>query len=137
MAIADRIGEPRLRMFAYRAACVVLGNLDAPGWGRELDELVRLGVHTGDRWQEAISRNDLGQYLMDHDDLDGAERELAHGIAIASELAPTNSFALAVLHCTRVELKLGAGQSADALAGAQQAIGCLAMFDEPTPTCSA
>lgn len=131
--LADRTGDPTLRIFARRAACLVMGNLDAPGWRAELDELIRLTVEAGDRWQEAISRNDLAHWLMTRDDFAGAERELARGIALADELAPANALALAVLHCTRSELRLRMGDPHDGLAEADRALGLLAAFDEPNP----
>jgi len=124
--LADGTGEDELRMFARRAACVVLGNLDAPGWRAELDELVRLSVVLGHRWQEAISRNDLAQYHMDHGDPDAAERELDRALALAEGCAPANALALAVVHCTRAELRMRAGRPADALADAERALERLA-----------
>ena len=131
--LADRAGDPRLRIFARRAACLVLGNLDAPGWREELDELVRLSVRVGDMWQEAISHNDLGHWLMSRDDFGGAMRELARGMELAESLAPDNVLALAVLHCTRSELRLQIGDAEGGLADASRALERLAVFDEPNP----
>lgn len=131
--LADGTGDDVLRVHARRAACLVLGNLDAPGWREELDELLRLSVSTGNRWQEAVSRNDLGHHLMVTGDLGGAERELGLGLAIAAELAPANAIALAALHCTRAELRLGTGRPAEALDDADRALGLLTRADEPNP----
>ena len=133
VALADRSGDPRLRIFARRAACLVMGNLDAPGWRDELDELIRLSAEVGDAWQEAISRNDLGHWLMTRDDLDGAARELERGLELLEPLAPHNALALAVVHCTRAELRLRADDAVGALADAERALELLAGFDEPNP----
>ena len=131
--IADRTGDPCLRIFARRAACLVMGNLDAPGWRDELDELIRLSRQVGDRWQEAISRNDLGHWLMTRDDADGARRELEHAIELVTPLAPDNALALAVLHCTRAELRLRCEEVEHGLADAERALELLGAFDEPNP----
>jgi hypothetical protein len=49
------VGTDVCASFARRAACLVLGTSTRRGWRDELDELVRLSVEVGDRWQEAIS----------------------------------------------------------------------------------
>jgi diguanylate cyclase (GGDEF)-like protein len=133
VALADATGDARLRLFARRAACLVFGNLDAPGWGAELDTLLRLSVELGDRWHEAVSRNDLAHHLMVRDDVAGAERELDRGLATAAGLAPANTVVLVALHCTRAELRLRTGRPADALADARRALAGLATVDEPNP----
>jgi diguanylate cyclase (GGDEF)-like protein len=131
--LADSTGDPALRIFARRAACLVMGNLDAPGWVDELHLLIALSVEVGDRWQEAISRNDLGHWLMSRGDHAGAERELDRGTALARGLAPHNALCLAVLGCTTAELRMTMGRPDEALAEAVAAIELLTGFDEPHP----
>lgn len=131
--LSDRSGDPALRIFARRAACLVMGNLDAPGWRAEMDELIRLSAEIGDPWQEAISRNDLGHWLMTRDDAEGAARELALAMELVAPLAPDNALALAVLHCTRAELQLSTDDAVGALADAERALELLAVFEQPNP----
>jgi tetratricopeptide (TPR) repeat protein len=132
-ALADRLGDARNRIYARRAACLVMGNLDAPGWRPELDELIRLSVEVGDTWQGAISRNDLGHWHMGEGQFEESARELARGIALAETLAPDNALLMAVLHCTQAELRLTVGDAAAALRDGQHALELLTAFDEPNP----
>ena len=131
--LSDRVGDPRLRVFARRAACLVMGNLEVHGWRAELDELIRLSAEIGDAWQEAISRNDLGHWLMARDEFDDAARELERGMELVASLAPDNALALAVLHCTRSELRLRTADVEGGLADAERALELLTAFDEPHP----
>jgi diguanylate cyclase (GGDEF)-like protein len=55
-------------------------------------------------------------------DLDAAAAELGRAMAIAYELEPRNRFLLAVLHCTRAELRLLGGDARDAVRDAARAI---------------
>ena len=131
--LADRTGDIVLRVFARRAACLVFGNVGVREWPERLEEVLALSVAAGDRWQEAISRNDLGCMLQSQGDLAGAERQLELGMAIARELAPLNGFALGVLHSTRADMRLLEGRAEDALADADQAIAQLTANGEPNP----
>lgn len=131
--LGERIGTRDLRIFARRAACLVLGNLSAPGFIGELYELLKLSIAAGDRWQIAVSRNDIAHYLMETGDVAGAEDELERGIAIAEDLAPANSVALGTLHCTRAELRMRTDRPADALADAEHALELLIAHGEPHP----
>lgn len=130
--LADETGDPALRIFARRSACLVHGNLESPTWRPELDEVLRLSIEQGDRWQEAISRNDLGHWFMLHGDVAGAEDQLRRGIEIATTL-PYNALALGVLHCTRAELRLRTGDAGGALHEAEVSLERHAAFDEPNP----
>jgi diguanylate cyclase (GGDEF)-like protein len=131
--IADRLGDLTLRVFTRRCACVVFGNIGVSDWHARLHEVLELAIQSGQPWEEAMSRNDLAHYTMEQGDLDGAEEEIARGMAIAAPLAPHNRFALAVLSCTRSEIRLRAGRAADALADAQQAVDRLATTGDPNP----
>jgi diguanylate cyclase (GGDEF)-like protein len=131
--LSDALGDPVLRVYARRASCMVLGNLEAPNWLDELLELLRLSIEIGDRWQEAVSRNDLGHHLMATGDPAGADRELALGFEVAARIAPANRVALAALHCTRAELRLRTDRPAEALADAGAALQQLTGIEEPNP----
>jgi diguanylate cyclase (GGDEF)-like protein len=131
--LADRTGDVVLRVFARRAACLVFGNVGVREWPERLDEVLALSVAAGNRWEEAISRNDLGCLLQSQGDLAGAERQLELGLAIARELAPLNGFALGVLHSTRADMRLLEGRAEEALADADQAIAQLTANGGPNP----
>jgi diguanylate cyclase (GGDEF)-like protein len=131
--LADRLGDLGLRVFTRRYACVVFGNIGVSDWHGRLDEVLRLSIAAGNAWDEAMSRNDLAHYTMEQGDLEGAEREIAAAFATAEPLAPDNRFALAVLSCTRAEIRLRAGRADDALADAERAVDLLVAAGDPNP----
>jgi diguanylate cyclase (GGDEF)-like protein len=131
--LADRGADVELRIFARRYVCVVFGNIGIADWPERLDEVLRLAVEAGNPWEEALSRNDLAHLVMEQGDLARAEREIETGLATATGLAPRNRFALAVLSCTRSEIRLRAGRPADALADAQRAAHLLTGGGDPNP----
>ncbi|HEY6757936.1 MAG TPA: GGDEF domain-containing protein [Baekduia sp.] len=133
VAVADATDDTTLRIFARRQSCMIFGNLDAPEWPARLDELLALTIGAGDRWEEAISRNDLAHLRMVQEDDAGAMAEIGRGVAVAEELAPRNRFALGVLTCTRADIHLAGGRPLEALRDARGAIAHLAAFGEPNP----
>jgi diguanylate cyclase (GGDEF)-like protein len=133
IALADRVGDLQLRVFARRSACLVFGNVGVHDWTARLDELLRLAIASGNRWEEAISRNDLAHALMDRGELAGAEDEIERALVIADELAPDNRFMLGVLLCTRADISLHGGRAEEALADTARAIDLLAANGEPNP----
>ena len=133
LTCADRTGDLGLRIFARRAACLVFGNVGVADWPEQLAEILALTIEAGDRWQEAISRNDLACHLQQEGDADGAEAELQRGLAVARSLAGDNGFALGVLHSTRADIGLLAGRHEPALADAERAIAYMTANGEPNP----
>ncbi|WP_051223518.1 GGDEF domain-containing protein [Conexibacter woesei] len=133
VAVADAHGDTTLRIFARRQSCMVFGNLDAPEWPGRLDELLALTMGAGDRWEEAISRNDLAHMRNLNGDNAGAMAEIARGIAVAETLAPRNRFALGVLRCTRADIHLAGDRVPEALADARAALAHLSDGREPNP----
>jgi diguanylate cyclase (GGDEF)-like protein len=131
--VADRTGDLALRIFVRRAGCPVYGNLGVDDLPQRVEELLELTLAAGDRWEEAVSRNDRGCLLAAGGDVAGAERELARGMELAAALAPRNNFALALLHSTRADLRLGTGEPAGALADAERAIAFLLATGEANP----
>jgi diguanylate cyclase (GGDEF)-like protein len=131
--LADRVGDVALRLFVRRAACLVLGNVGTPDWPDRLDEMLALSLESGNRWEEAISHNDLGCLRLNEGDARAAEAHLAEGLAIARDLGAPNGFALGVLHSTRADLRLLDGRTDEALADAEAAIGHLIAGGEPNP----
>ena len=118
--LADRLGTLELRLFARRQACVVFGNIGVSDWHARLHEVLQLAIEAGNPWEEAMSRNDLAHYTMEQGDLEGAEAQIGAAMAAAAPLAPHNRFALAVLGCTRSEVRLRAGRAGEALEDAQR-----------------
>jgi diguanylate cyclase (GGDEF)-like protein len=133
VAVADGTGALALRVYARRCAGVVLANLGAPAWPDEAATRLRMSLESGDRWEEALARNDVGHYLMSTGALAAALRELDRGLVVAAALAPRNRFALGVLHGTRAELHLAAGRAEAALADAEVSIAHLGAQTDPNP----
>jgi diguanylate cyclase (GGDEF)-like protein len=133
LAAADGSGDESLRIYARRATCLVFGNVGVRDWGERLHELLELTVASGDRWEEAISRNDVACYLQEQGELAAAEEEMERGLAVAHSLDGTNNFALAILHSTRADIRLLAGRAEEALSDAERAIALLTANDEPNP----
>ena len=133
LALADATGDLPLRIFARRAACLVFGNLGVDDWPDQLTMILELTIVAGDRWQEAISRNDLACHLQEVGDAESAEAELQRGLAIARALPGHNGFALGVLHSTRADIGLVARRPEEALADAEQAITHLLAGGVPNP----
>ena len=109
--LADRTGDASLRVFVRRMGCIAFGNLGVADWPERLAATLALAVESGERWEEALSRNDLAHLRMEQGDLAAADLEIERGIAIAESLAPANRFALGVLHCTRTEMRTRGGRS--------------------------
>ncbi len=119
---AEAARDLPLEVFARRAACVVFGNVGVRGWPQYLSATLALTIAVGNRWQEAITRNDMAHLRMVEGDVAQSHAELERGMAIARELAPDNHFALGVLHCTRAELHLTQERPEAALADTESAI---------------
>jgi two-component system, cell cycle response regulator len=133
IALADEGSNLELRVFTRRCACVVFGNVGVEDWPAKLEEVLRLAVEAGNSWEEALSRNDLAHLRMEHGDLDGAEREIELAHATASAIAPHNRFALAVVRCTRADIRLHAGHGDEALEDARDALDLLLSGGDPNP----
>jgi diguanylate cyclase (GGDEF)-like protein len=133
VALADRAGDLDLRIYARRATCLVFGNVGVRDLEQRIRQLLELTIESGDRWEEAISRNDLACYLQQENDLVGAEEELGRALEVAESIPDGNAFALGLLHSTRADIRLLAGRAADALADAERAIALLTANDEPNP----
>jgi diguanylate cyclase (GGDEF)-like protein len=133
IALSDHVGSLPLRVFTRRCACVVFGNIGVSDWHGKLQEVLALAIEADNPWEEAMSRNDLAHLTMEQGRLAEAERDIGHAMTIAAPLAPLNNFALAVLGCTRSEVRLRAGRPEEALADAQTAVDLLTADGEPNP----
>jgi hypothetical protein len=67
-----------------RMGCIAFGNLGVADWPERLDATLVLAAESGERWEEALSRNDLAHLRMEQGDLAAAEDEIARAIAIAT-----------------------------------------------------
>jgi len=132
IAISDASGDLGLRIFSRRAGCMILGNAGVAHLYDHLIEVLDLSVEAGDRWQEAMSRNDLACWHHEQGDVEAAEHHLGLGLAIVQELSP-NAFALGVLQSTRSDIRLLAGRAEEALADARGAIDSLTSQGAPNP----
>jgi diguanylate cyclase (GGDEF)-like protein len=129
---ADASGDLNLRIFARRAAFMVFGNVSVRELDARLDELLDLTIQSGDVWEEAITHNDIACYLETTGDAVAARREIERAFALANSTSP-NRFALAVVHSTRADIELRAGNAAAALADAERSLEMLAGESEPNP----
>ncbi len=130
---ADGSGDADLRIYARRATCLVFGNVGVKDWKARLDEILELTREVGDLWEEAISRNDIACYLQETGELEAAEREIARGLEVLDRLTGRKSFARAILHSTRADIRLLAGRAQQALDDAGLAIRLLTESGEPNP----
>jgi diguanylate cyclase (GGDEF)-like protein len=133
IALADRAGDLRLRIHARRTTCLVFGNLAVPDLRERVETLLALTLQAGDSWEEAISRNDLAANLAERGEIDSAEAEIEQAVTAALAVEGPNSFALAIVHSTRADIRLQAGRPAEALADAEAALTHLARDGEPDP----
>ena len=131
--LADETEDDDLRLFTRRASCLVFGNVGVRDWHERLQELLALAIASGNRWEQAISRNDLACYLSEQGDIGGAEIEIERGLGLLHELDEPHEFALAVLHSTRADIRLAGGRAAEALTDAGRAIAALTAGSEPNP----
>jgi diguanylate cyclase (GGDEF)-like protein len=111
----------------------VFGNVGVGDWKERLDEILALTLEVGDLWEEAISRNDIACYLQETGELEGAERAIARGLEVLDQVTGRKSFARAVLHSTRADIRLLAGRAEEALDDAGLSIRLLTDSGEPNP----
>ena len=129
---ADASGDIALRIFARRAAFIVFGNVSVRELDQRLDELLDLTVDAGDMWEQAITYNDIACYREATGDAENARVAIDRALALASVTRP-NRFALAVIHSTRADIELAAGNPQAALADAERSLSLLAESDPPNP----
>ena len=129
---ADAADDINLRVFARRAAFVVFGNVTVRELGRRLDELLELTLEAGDVWEQAITYNDIACYQESLGDIGRARSAIDRALDLAALTSP-NRFALAVIHSTRADIELRAGDPARALADAERSLALLAESSQPNP----
>jgi diguanylate cyclase (GGDEF)-like protein len=132
IALADRGGDLELRLFARRCACVVFGNVGVDDWPAKLNQVLELALAAGNAWEEALSRNDLAHLIMEQGDLVRAQQEIDAAHATAASVTP-HDFALAVISCTRSDIRLRAGRPNEALEDAEHALDLLITAGDPNP----
>jgi diguanylate cyclase (GGDEF)-like protein len=130
--LADEIGELGLRIFVRRTTCPVFGNAGVADMGERMRQLLELTIEAGDRWEEALSRNDLACAHQEEGDLMRAEAEIERALEVARGL-DSASFALGVIHSTRADIRLLLGRPGDALADAQHALELLTSTGDSNP----
>jgi diguanylate cyclase (GGDEF)-like protein len=131
--LADQTEDLDLRISVRRGTCMVLGSIGVPNLGERIEQLLELTLASGNRWEEAISRNDLAVYFQESGDLCAAEREIKRALDVALSIDSQNRFALGVIHSTRADIGLLAGRPEQALADAERAIALLTEGGDPNP----
>jgi diguanylate cyclase (GGDEF)-like protein len=131
--LADSTGDAPLRIYVRRTSCVALGNIGVPDWPARLESLLSLTVAAGQQWEEAIARNDLAYCHLEQGNPDAARDQLERAFELARGLGVGNSLLLAVLHCTRADIRLGSDDAAGALSDAERSIALLTGDGDPNP----
>jgi diguanylate cyclase (GGDEF)-like protein len=131
--LADEAGDIDLRIFTRRTTCPVFGNARVSDLRERVEELLELTIQAGDRWEEALSRNDLAYSFQEAGDLATAELEVERAMAVADAITSANSFLLGVIHSTRADIRLLRGRPEQALADAERAIELLVATGDPNP----
>jgi diguanylate cyclase (GGDEF)-like protein len=133
VGLADRTQDDYLRIYVRRGTCLVFGNVGVPDLLDRITELLALTIQSGDQWEETISRNDLACYHQQQGNLVEAEREIDRALEVAHGMTSPNSFALAIVHSTRADIRLLAGRALEALGDVERAIALLTESGEPNP----
>jgi diguanylate cyclase (GGDEF)-like protein len=128
--LADLTGDLGLRLHARRMGCVAFGNIGVEDLDIRLSETLDLAIEADSPWEEAIVRNDLACFAMASRDLIEARAHLDRALEMAGHVGPHNRFLLAVIHCTRSELRLDAGEIPEAVRDATRAVGYLVSTDD-------
>ena len=132
VSLADASNELDLQIFVRRGAVLVLGNVNAPGLERRLEELLAMTVAAGDVWERALTYNDIAVHRESSGALDEARQAIERAHLLAAMTHP-NRFALAVIHATCADIELSAGDPAAALIDAERSLELLAGFTQPNP----
>jgi diguanylate cyclase (GGDEF)-like protein len=133
VALADESGDLALRVWVRRATCPIYGNLAVRDLEGRIRALLELALELDDRWEEAISRNDLACFHQGNGDVAAAEAEIERARRCAEAIRTESRFAHAVILSTRADIALQAGRPADALEDARRSLRLLGADGEPNP----
>jgi diguanylate cyclase (GGDEF)-like protein len=130
--LADSAEDLGLRIFARRTAFLVISTFAATGLEDRLQELLALTIEADDPWEQVITRNDIACSLEEVGEVAAARAEIDLAFELAGRTSP-NRFAHAVLHSTRADIELRAGDGEAALWHAERSIELLAEARDPNP----
>lgn len=133
LTLAKRHGDPSLRIYARRYAAMVFGNIRVRGHERRLEVLLDLTLSTGDLRTEAFTHNDIACELLEAGAIADARREIRQALEIARRVEGRNSFLLAVIHSTRADIELEAGDPHAALADTRHLRALMQSLDDTNP----
>ncbi len=133
VARAEAAGDLAVNVYVRRATCPVFGTVGVPDLRERIERLLELAIEHGSLWEEAISRNDLACYLHERGEAGAAELELERALEAAHGFVGENSFALAVIHSTRADIRLALGRAEEALLDAERSLDLLSLAEEPNP----
>lgn len=133
IGLADSSRDVPLQIYVRRTTCVALGNIGVPDWRDRLEWLVSLTAGAGQAGDEAVARNDLAYCLLEQGDPARARAEIERALELTRGLTADNRFLLAVLYCTRADIRLGADDAAGGLEDAERSIELLTEDGDPNP----
>jgi diguanylate cyclase (GGDEF)-like protein len=133
IGLADSTRDVPLQIYVRRTTCVAMGNIGVPDWRERLEWLVSLTSGAGQPWDEAVARNDLAYCLLEEGDPARAREEIERALELALGLPADNRFLLAVLYCTRADVRLGAEDAAGGLEDAERSLELLTGDSDPNP----
>ncbi len=133
IAAADAAADAWLGVYARRSACIVLGNLEDPGWPDEARRMIALCETIEDPWETAASHNDLATMALLGGDSEEALAALDRADAEAARVTGHSDVLRALLGVTRAQVQLAAGRPDDAVATVTTAMERLAALAFPSP----
>jgi diguanylate cyclase (GGDEF)-like protein len=132
LRLAEELDDLGLNIFVRRTTCPVFGNAGVADIGERIQRLLELTIEADDRWEEALSRNDLACSYQARGELTRAEAEIERALEVAGGLESA-SFALGVIHSTRADIRLLLGRPREALSDAKLALDLLTSTGDPNP----
>ena len=133
IAAADASEDATLRAAARGGTCFVLGNLEAPCVPDVIAQRLMLSKQSGDRWEEAVTHNDLASLYLDQGDVVQALAEIERAEALAATVEGPTLALNSVIGATRAQALLADGRHAEATECAVTTVRHLERSSTPHP----
>jgi diguanylate cyclase (GGDEF)-like protein len=133
IAAADASADATLRAAARSGTCFVLGNLAAPCMPDVIAQRLALSKLSGDRWEEAVTHNDLASLHLDRGEVAQALAEIERAEALAASVEEPTLALNSVIRATRAQALLSDGRYAEATECALTTVRNLERSGTPHP----